>query len=58
MKKKIPSLEFKMLKKAPYQHISWIENNKKIPKSSPTWSNKRENKRQESGLFLLKKSNP
>ena len=35
MKKKMPKAESKIFKKEQYPHISWIGNNKGIPKYSP-----------------------
>lgn len=58
MRKRTPKAEFKTSRKEQYLPISWIENSKGTPKYLQTWSNKKERKRLENGLFLSKKSNP
>lgn len=50
-------VELKIYNKELFLPILWTGSNKETQKYSQIWSSKRENKKQESGLYLLKRSN-
>lgn len=58
MRRRTRKARLRIFRREQCQLIWWIESSKEIRKFSPTWLNKKESKKQESGQCLFKKLNP